>query len=105
MNALPVRSLAEMRRMIRIPGMTIESIAHWQAKLLGTRRTVEKPQTNGFFYRMNGERMWCPFPKAEELAFNEDGTVTFHPGSERSWTFRFLEVDSNESTLIEGGEE
>ena len=86
----PVYSLADIRRAVATPGVIIESVRHWQKRIpSGHLRQPEKVQNNGFFYRLDGERNWCPYCKASELGFNEDGTVTFHPGHEHGWTFRF----------------
>jgi len=33
--------------------------------------------------------MWCGLPKASELRFNADGSVTFYPDTEKTWTLAF----------------
>lgn len=89
-----IRNRAQLLRAI-VPGCVIETIAHFQPQLVGTTRTPTKIQTNGYFFSgttFSGkpdQRMWAEIPKASELRFNDDGTVTFHPGTEKTWTQRF----------------
>jgi hypothetical protein len=92
-----VKNRADMIRVIKSEGTVIETVSHWLKERfpVGHLRKVCKAQNNGFFYHMpsdkkpEGERCWCPFPKASSLSFNNDGTVTFFPGEVHSWTFRF----------------
>lgn len=103
-----VTSLASMRRAIA-EGATIRVLEHWQPQLVGTTRKAIAVQGNGYwFYGRNtlgqNVRMWAEYPKAAQLRFNRDGTVTFYPevvtctgscteagGTEHrhSWTLRF----------------
>jgi hypothetical protein len=53
-------------------------------------------QTNGYWFdgpNREGKiiEMWADLPKAAELSFNHDGTVTFYPARDRQWTLRFAE--------------
>jgi hypothetical protein len=94
MNTLPITSLASLKRAVAIPNVVIRVLDHWQDNLKKTTRTPTKVQTNGYFYDgpdRTGKvvRMWAPIPKASELRFNPDGSVTFHPATERSWTLSF----------------
>jgi hypothetical protein len=57
---------------------------------------VSKLQTNGYWFMgktVKGEiaKMWSKYPKASQLQFNEDGSVTWYPGTDRSWTLAFAE--------------
>jgi hypothetical protein len=88
-------SLASMKRAVatREP---IEVVDHWQPQLVGTVRTPERVQTNAYSFHApkynDPEQIvesWCYYPKASELRFNDDGTVTFYPDADRSWTLRF----------------
>ena|ERR1035437_4580066 len=93
--AIPVTSLASLKRAIAVNGVLIRVVSHWQAQLVGTVRTPTKVQTNGYFFDgpdLTGKiaRMWGPTPKASKLRFNADGTVTFYPDTERSWTLEFM---------------
>lgn len=90
-----IHSLAAMRRAVSTPGVRIEVVEHWQPHLRGTSRTPDKVQNNGYRWlgtNRDGKvvQLWCHYPKASELAFNDDGTVTFHPGTEKSWRLRFV---------------
>jgi hypothetical protein len=99
---MAITSLASLKRAIGTPGVVIRCLAHWQSHLVGTTRTP-KPvrrggrngiQTNGYYFdgtTKDGktEEMWAPTPKASELRFNPDGSVTYYPGTERSWTLAF----------------
>lgn len=100
------KSLADLKRVIRQPGLVIHVVQHWQPHLCGTSRKPKALrssgkrgiQTNGYYFDAIGrdgklEEMWAPLPPASELRFNEDGTVTFHPDSERGWTLRFDRVN------------
>jgi hypothetical protein len=102
---IPVSSLASLKRAIAVSNVCIRVLKHWQSQLEGTTRTPivvrknGKPgvQTNGYYfvgrdYKGAIAEMWCPLPKATELAFNEDGSVTFYPNTERSWTLLFEEA-------------
>ena len=58
------------------------------------KRRIRAMQTNGYWF--NGpthdgtiKRMWADTPKASHLRFNDDGTVTYYPNTERSWTLAF----------------
>lgn len=91
---IAVNSLASLKRAIATPNVVIRVKEHWQEQLRGTTRTPEKIQGKGYFFRgpdWKGEikRMWAPTPKASELRFNEDGSVTFYPGADKSWTLVF----------------
>lgn len=88
----PVRidSLAALKRAI-VPGARIKVLAHWQARLVGSWRTPIRIQDNAYIYAgtdTDGKprESWCYTPKASELGFNSDGSVTYFPGGERSWT-------------------
>lgn len=72
----------------------------YQAYAREEGHTERKPcrlQTNGYYFQ--GARaqdgkvvdMWAPYPKACQLQFNENGTVTFYPGTDRSWTLEFID--------------
>jgi hypothetical protein len=94
MNTLPVTSLASLKRAIATPNIIIYVEEHWQENLAATSRVPSRIQTNGYwFYGLNrqGERkeMWAPTPKASELRFNPDGTVTYYPDTPKSWRLRF----------------
>jgi len=89
-----VNSLASLKRAIAIPGVRIRVIEHWQENLRGTTRTPTKVQTNGYYFtgrdwKGTVGRMWCGLPKASELRFNADGSVTFYPDTEKTWTLAF----------------
>jgi hypothetical protein len=75
---------------------------HWQPQLVGTTRTPKairnggKPgiQTNGYWFdgpNHDGKtvEMWASIPPASQLRFNDDGSVTFYPDTDRSWTLEF----------------
>jgi hypothetical protein len=90
MRRTDIGSLAAMKRAIR-PGVVIYVPKHWQPQLVETTRVVESVQGNGYYFMgqtAKGEtkRMWAPYPKRSELAFGENGDITFYPGCERSWT-------------------
>ena len=90
-----IKNLASLKRAIASPGVQIKVIAHWQPQLVGTVRTPETVQGNGYFFRgpqaSDGKvvRMWAETPKASQLRFNPDNTVTYYPDTERSWTLSF----------------
>jgi hypothetical protein len=91
---IELNSRASLIRALSVQGLVIRVLKHWQPQLQDTTRSPEKVQTNGYFFRgldVDGKiaRMWAPIPKASELAFNVDGSVTFHPNTERSWTLAF----------------
>jgi hypothetical protein len=99
---IPIRSRAELLRTIKTPNLQIQVLNHWQEHLRGTTRIPKairnsgKPgiQTNGYYFDSvdkDGKpcEMWAEFPPASKLAFNQDGTVTFHPGTDRQWTLAF----------------
>lgn len=99
---IAVTSLASVKRAIAVPNVCIRVVEHWQEQLRGTTRTPTKVQTNGYYYNgPNREgkivRMWCELPKAAQLRFNPDGSVTFYPDTDRSWTlaFELAEVSAN----------
>ena len=52
---------------------------------------IRLSDTEGKVYRWNIRRVPRAVPKASELQFNQDGTVTFYPGTNRSWTLEFIE--------------
>jgi hypothetical protein len=98
-----LKTLADLKRAIR-PNVSILVIDHWQKQMIGTTRIPKeirsggRPgiQTNGYYFdgpSLNGEikEMWANTPKAADLMFNPDGTVTYYPGMENSWTLRFNE--------------
>ena len=97
-----VKNRVEMIRAIATPNINIRVLEHWNPRLQGTiRRPLARRanlkagvQTNGYFFLgkdFNGDEteMWSDYPPASKLQFNEDGSVTFHPGTERSWTLAF----------------
>jgi hypothetical protein len=91
---IPVTSLAGLRRAVATPGVLITALEHWQPHLVGVVRRPETIQRNAFAWigkDRNGQevRLWCYYPPAKDLAFNPDGTVTFYPGTEKSWRLRF----------------
>lgn len=97
---MKIATAAAMKRAIAIPGIQIRVIAHWQPQLVGLVRTPCRIQTNGYYFMGPQAQdnkiveMWAPTPKASELRFNEDGTVTFHPDTNRSWTLSFEEQEA-----------
>jgi hypothetical protein len=89
-----VDSLAALKRAIATPNVVIRVLDHWQGQLKGTTRTPIKIQTNGYWfmgcdYKGTMCRMFADLPKASQLRFNPDGSVTFHPDTGRSWTLQF----------------
>jgi hypothetical protein len=99
---VPIKSLADLKRAVKVPDVVIHVRQHWQVQLNGTMRTPKavrnsgRPgiQTNGYYFEgvcQDGtvKEMWAPIPKASELRFNADGTVTFHPNDSHSWTLEF----------------
>lgn len=99
---MKVNSLASLKRAIATPNVVIRVLQHWQPQLRGTTRTPivtranGKPgvQTNGYYFlgaNLQGEtkELWCFLPKVSDLRFNSDGSVTFHPDTDRSWTLSF----------------
>lgn len=89
-----MKSLAELKRTIATQGVVIRVREHWQSQLVGTTRTPETVQGNGYYFRgptSTGEvkRMWAETPKASQLRFNEDGSVTYYPDTPKSWTLEF----------------
>lgn len=103
---MKIDSVAALKRAIK-PDTSIKVIEHWQPHLKGTTRhplAVRKSgkrgiQTNGYYFAGTGQdgkacEMWAEIPKASELKFNGDNSVTFHPGTERSWTLAF-EISQN----------
>lgn len=103
-----VKSLAQMKRLIATPGIEIHVLSHWQQCLVGsirTPKTLRKNgktgiQTNGYYFdgphenyktkAIETTELWAELPPASKLRFNDDGTVTFFPSEERSWTLRFV---------------
>lgn len=105
---LHLHSRADLARALQIPGILITVVEHWQPRLVGTTRTPKakrksgRPgvQTNGYYFdgpNLDGTivELWAELPKASELRFNHDGTVTFYPAglgeASKSWTLRFAE--------------
>lgn len=107
---IKITSRAALVRAISLPGVKIEALKHWQPLLVGTTRTPKtlraggKPGIQGNGYYFDGQRpnpknpaeiqtveMWADTPPASKLKFNEDGTVTYYPDTNRSWTLRFTE--------------
>lgn len=99
---MKIESLAGLKRALAIPFVQITVTEHWQPQLRGSTRIPlytranGKPgvQSNGYYFmgfNSAGElrEMWCDLPKASQLRFNADGTVTFHPDTDRSWTLSF----------------
>lgn len=91
---VPVRSLAEMKRVVATPGVEILAVEHWQPHLRGLTRTPVRVQSNAYTFmaaNYKGEivEQWGYYPKAAELRFNDDGTVTFYPDTARSWRLAF----------------
>lgn len=89
-----IENLAQMKRAISTPGISIRVVSHWQGQLVGTTRTPTKIQTNGYYFEgpnLSGVvvRMWSGTPKASELRFNPDGSVTFYPGTSHEYTLSF----------------
>jgi hypothetical protein len=102
---LHLKSRADLVRALHIPGVLISVVEHWLPELVATTRTPKarrnksgRPgiQTNGYWFdspNLEGKivEMWAELPKASELRFNHDGTVTFYPAGPKSWTLRFAE--------------
>jgi hypothetical protein len=92
---MTIRNLAEMKRAVLTSGVSIRVVSHWQPQLVGTIRTPETVQGNGYWFRApqfsDGKvvRMWAAYPKSSELRFNADGTVTFYPDTAKTWTLAF----------------
>lgn len=97
-----IESLAGLKRAIATPDVSIRVVDHWQPQLRGTTRKPKairsggKPgiQTNGYWFDgpthdSTIKEMWAGTPKASHLRFNEDGSVTYYPGTDRSWTLAF----------------
>lgn len=95
-------SRAGLMRAVNFDGVSIQVVNHWQPHLVGTVRVPlnvrnggkKGIQTNGYWFRglsHDGKEcdLWAEIPAAKELQFNADGTVTFHPGQEKSWTLKF----------------
>lgn len=78
-----VSSLRELKDAIKV-GTRIEAIEHWRPEVLGGIRTVTKTQTNGYWFLLPGaeRRSWADYPKRSELAFNDDGSITFYPANQ-----------------------
>lgn len=94
MPQIQVKNLASLKRAIAMPGISIRVLSHWQPNLSGTTRTPVRVQGNGYYFMgmdCKGQtvRMWAELPKSGLLRFNDDGTVTFHPGEEKRWTLAF----------------
>lgn len=90
-----MKTLADLKRAVNAPDTIIRVVSHWQPQLVGTTRKPFDVQTNGYWF-MGPQladnrivRMWAPFPKASQLRFNEDGTVTFFPDEKITWTQAF----------------
>lgn len=96
---LIIKNRAELLRTIKREGLVIRVVRHFQPHLENTTRTVQKAQTNGYFFYAdrprNGDgkpervRMWAEIPKASSILFCADGEVTFHPGEDKHWTLTF----------------
>lgn len=97
---MAINSVAAFKRAIAEPNTVIRVIEHWQPQLKGTTRKPTKVQGNGYWFQgprfSDGkiERMWAPIPKASDLKFNDDGSVTFHPASQKTWTI-VVETEQN----------
>jgi hypothetical protein len=99
---MTIKSLADLKRAIKLPGLIIKVCEHWQPNLIGTTRTPKAVrnsgksgiQTNGYYFDGVGHEgklveMWAMIPPASQLRFNDGGSVTFYPNTERSWTLAF----------------
>lgn len=91
--ALKLANLADLKRALKTPGISMLVLEHWQPQLVGTTREPSKVQTNGYWFNGpnregNIVRMWADLPKAAELAFPGDDRVIFYPNNARSWTLR-----------------
>lgn len=73
-------------------GARLEAIEHWIEKHRGKIRTIVKSQGNGYFYKNDGDdtRYWSEYPPRKQMAFHDDGSITFHAGEERFWRLRFV---------------
>jgi len=76
-----MKTLADFKRAIQ-PGTKWEGFNHYYKSSLGVRE-ISKVQSNSFAFktvRDNGEVVdsWADFPKAKDIAFNEDGTVDIY---------------------------
>lgn len=115
-TAINLTSRASLIRAIK-PGVIIRVLEHWQEYLRGTERTPKVIrnsgksgiQTNGYYFdgqrpkdhwkdgphtEMETVEMWADIPAASKLRFNPDGSVTFYPDTDRSWTLAFYEPSS-----------
>jgi hypothetical protein len=91
---LIIKTRAELLRTIKREGLVIRVVRHWQEHLANTTRTVQKAQTNGYFFYANNRdgkrvRMWADIPKASSILFGADGEVVFYPGEDKHWTVTF----------------
>ena len=97
------KSRTDFLRTIKQAGVSIRVITHWQTHLVGTVRTPKivrnsgKPgiQTNGYYFDGISHagkpcEMWAAIPPASDLRFNADGSVTFYPEQEKSWTLEVI---------------
>lgn len=96
---LKIINLADMKRAVSIPGINIEVVSHWLPYLVGTERTPEKVQGNGYWFMSPKDdgtivRMWAQHPPASQLRFYGDDRVTFHPDTPKCWTLRFVNPGS-----------
>ena len=91
---MEIKTLASLKRAISTPNILIRVVAHWQPQLQGTERAPTRIQTNGYYFmgpnnQNEIKEMWAETPKASQLRFNEDGSVTYFPETNRSWTLSF----------------
>ena len=91
---LILNSLTDIKRALKIPGLTIKVIDHWQSQLEGTTRVPIKVMSDGryTFKGPDGRTMWSGMSvqKARDLKFYGDDRVRYYPGTERSWLVQFL---------------
>jgi hypothetical protein len=96
---IPITNLAELKRAIVTPGVRIRFVDHWQERLKNTVSVSVRIQRYGHWfmgpdYKGAIVEMWAPTPKASELQFNVDGSVTFHPNTTQSRTL-LSEIESH----------
>jgi hypothetical protein len=74
-----INSLAALKRALE-PGKVLKVVDHSRKELIGTERTVDLTQTNGYWFTQPGDippkRWWAEFPKASAFEFHEDGTFS-----------------------------
>lgn len=87
-----MRTFADLKRTLK-PGLKLKVLAHWQEKLIGTTRTVDAVQTNGYWFYTEGDarRMWADLGKASNWAFPSTSQAQFSMG-DRGWTLEVVEA-------------